>query len=156
MAGYRNQARNFWIGICSYSSTIYWKDYDLTPLRILGNHASSHIIQKVYIYFRILSSTSLIYIYSFVCVCVFAYVCMHMHIQMPAEVRRGCQILRSWSYRQLWDTWYGCWEPNPGALQEQVLLTAKSSLYPLSPHCDFNRPPDLNPTDSIKEVLFRL
>lgn len=40
----------------------------------------------------------------------------------------------SWncSYRQVWATWYGCWAPNPGPLQDQqVLLIIDPSLHPL-------------------------
>lgn len=45
----------------------------------------------------------------FVCTCVW----------MPAEVRRWCWVLWSWSYRWVELTWCGCWKPNKAA----VLLT---------------------------------
>jgi hypothetical protein len=64
--------------------------------------------------------------------CVYVRVCEWMYAtcvccpqKLEESVRWSC------SGRQLWATWGGRWEPNPSALQEQVLLTAKpSSLEP--------------------------
>lgn len=38
-------------------------------------------------------------------------------------MKSRCWISWSWSYRWLWDTRHGCWEPNPGPpIEQQVLL----------------------------------
>ena len=56
------------------------------------------------------------------CVCA-PHVCL-----MPTEARRGNWILWNWSYRQC-ELPYGCWELNPGPLEEQsVLLTPEPFL----------------------------
>lgn len=39
-----------------------------------------------------------------------------------AEVGRGCQAPGSWSCRQLWGNWHGCWELSSGPAKEQQRL----------------------------------
>lgn len=80
--------------------------------RCLRIHYSNEYIYKIYI-----------------CVPVWIYV--HLYMKVPVEARRGCQILWKWHYTWLKAAQCGCWEPNPGPLEEQqVLLTAKASLQP--------------------------
>lgn len=43
---------------------------------------------------------------------------MSLHHLVPVTARRGHQILWRSICRQLWTTWGGCWEPNPGPLWE--------------------------------------
>jgi hypothetical protein len=54
---------------------------------------------------------------------------MHVHLSaVPQETSRGCQIPRSWSYRQLGGALCGSWKPNSGLLQEQcTVLTTEPS-----------------------------
>lgn len=47
-------------------------------------------------------------------------------VQMPMEARKGYWVSRSWSYRQIWTTQHGFWEPNPDPLQVWCMhLTAE-------------------------------
>lgn len=48
---------------------------------------------------------------------------------MPVKARRGHQSLWYWSDTQLWATWWGCWEPNPGRLKEQKCFELESSVW---------------------------
>jgi hypothetical protein len=49
-------------------------------------------------------------------------------VQYP-QARRGCWIPWNLSYRELWTTRCGYWEPNPGLQEEQkVLFTAEPSV----------------------------
>lgn len=62
-----------------------------------------------------------------VCVCVGMCVCMPVTL----EVRRGCLIPWSWSYRQISATWRRCWETNVGAsARRAVTLEQLSHLQP--------------------------
>ena len=49
--------------------------------------------------------------------------CMHVHhVYVPAEGRRGYQILWHWGCRWLEAIWCGCWESNSGPLWKRYLL----------------------------------
>lgn len=54
---------------------------------------------------------------------------MCLSVWVTREGRSRCQILWSWSNRQLWVPW--SWEPNTGHLEEpRVLLAPEPSLQP--------------------------
>lgn len=44
---------------------------------------------------------------------------------LPLEARRGRQVSWSGSHRWPWDSWCGCWGPNLGPVQEQVLFSTE-------------------------------
>lgn len=68
---------------------------------------------------------------------VYVYVCLSVYVHVPEEVRAG-QILWSWSYRQVWAVWCGCWKLTLSALQEHyILLTAGPSLQHTPPPVNF-------------------
>lgn len=60
------------------------------------------------------------------------YVCASCMCLVPEQARndpRGCQV--SWNWSCSCEPPYGCWESNPGPLEEQsMLLTAEPSLQP--------------------------
>lgn len=63
----------------------------------------------------------------YMCLCLSIWVwttCM----EVPTEVRRGCQIPWTRNYKWSWATWHGYWELSLGLLQGQVLVTTESSL----------------------------
>lgn len=50
---------------------------------------------------------------------------------VPAEVRRGCHVPWTWSYRQLRAAQCRCWDPNSGPLEAQyAFFTAELFLQP--------------------------
>lgn len=54
---------------------------------------------------------------------------MCLCVLVCAEARRRYWLSWSWTYRWLWAPWSGCWDLNPGALQEQqVCLTTEPPL----------------------------
>jgi hypothetical protein len=73
-------------------------------------------------------------------VCVYeCFACMYVYtcVQVPTEVRRVRRF--PWTGTELTGSCelpYGCWELNPGPLQEQVLLTVEPASPALSPLCE--------------------
>lgn len=68
----------------------------------------------------------LIYFYLFI-------YCVHMHAWVHLCAPRACKCLESQtrSYKLVHASWYGCWEPKLGLLQEhQMLLIPEPSLQP--------------------------
>lgn len=59
--------------------------------------------------------------------------CLYMHpvCAVPKEARTRQLIIKNWNYKLLWESWFRCWELNPGPLQEEeALLTAEPSFQP--------------------------
>lgn len=54
--------------------------------------------------------------------------CVHHVCAGACRGRKGHWVPCSWSYRWFWATWYCCWEPNCGHLQEQQGLLPQSHL----------------------------
>lgn len=50
------------------------------------------------------------------------FVCESVCIYMQIPRVQRCWMPKSWSYRQLWNIWCGCWEPSTYLLQEQQIL----------------------------------
>lgn len=61
--------------------------------------------------------------------------CVHTCTHVLGEKRREPQILRSWSYRQLWAIQSGSWEPKSSPPTEQTALITKSYLASTAPRC---------------------
>lgn len=95
------------------------------------------------------------FILLFICVCVHVCLClnacMFTYLCVSVEARRGHWITWSYSYKQLWITWAGFWEPNyqitvfwestkcsPYLWPWPWLLTDPSSQ--MSPHCHWPSP----------------
>lgn len=57
----------------------------------------------------------------------FLFLITSMSKYMPLEARRGRQVSWSGSHRWPWDNWCGCWGPNLGPVQEQVLFSTEPS-----------------------------
>lgn len=69
--------------------------------------------------------------FHFMCMGVLLPVSVYCVHAVPAQVRKGCQILWGWSCRWLY-TASGCWEPSLSPLEEQPALgAAESSLQPV-------------------------
>lgn len=81
---------------------------------------------------QIILSFAQYFSFIFVKFLIFIYLYMCVYVHMSAGTSRGhrSHILWSWNYKQLWVTWYGCWDLTLGLLEEQYMLltTEPSSL----------------------------